>query len=180
MGQLGPLKLDSHLPPESSSCQCPLTTPLDLLQRRMLSRWRQVRMDQRHLHTVLRLNTLPLPLQSACCLFQSEPYNEVVDRLEIEIETGRLVIRHDHSPHSDVGARQEILQLLLCYSPIWLRLGLEVSHVVCIIHKVMCAHTVFSLISRLCLVRPFRFFLSTACHRYLVHTFSPACWPMIT
>lgn len=68
--------------------------------------------------------------QSACCLFQSEPCIRVFERLEIEIETGRLAIRRDHSPHTDVGAREELLKLLMCYNPIWLKLGLEVCHIV--------------------------------------------------
>ena len=66
-------------------------------------------------------------LQSAYWLFQSEPFTHVMSRVEIEVESGQLAIRADRSPHSDVGARQELLQLLLGYSPVWLRLGLEVS-----------------------------------------------------
>ena len=50
-----------------------------------------------------------------------------MSQLEIEIESGRLAIRCDRSPHSDVGAREALLQMLLSYNPIWLKLGLEVS-----------------------------------------------------
>ena len=77
--------------------------------------------------------SLPLSLflpslspQASMCLFQSEPYTSVLSSVEVEVETGRLAIRQDHSPHCDVGAREEIMQLLLSYNTIWLRLGLEV------------------------------------------------------
>ena len=50
-----------------------------------------------------------------------------MSRVEIEVESGQLAVRADRSPHSDVGARQELLQLLLGYSPVWLRLALEVT-----------------------------------------------------
>ncbi|XP_041346699.1 abnormal spindle-like microcephaly-associated protein homolog, partial [Gigantopelta aegis] len=63
--------------------------------------------------------------EAASSVFQSEPYTHVMSRLEIEIESGRLAIRCDRSPHSDVGAREALLQMLLSYNPIWLKLGLE-------------------------------------------------------
>ena len=96
--------------------------PLVILSKRRLLRWRQV--------CILRVyqynNVLLFISQSVYWLFQSEPYNHVISRLEIEIETGRIIIHKDKRPHSDIGARQKLLELLQSYNPVWLRLGLEV------------------------------------------------------
>lgn len=46
---------------------------------------------------------------------------------QVEIESGRLLFRHDLSPVADVGLRQDLLDMLLLnYSHVWLRIGLEV------------------------------------------------------
>ena len=46
---------------------------------------------------------------------------------QVEIESGRLMFRRDLSPAADVGMRQDLLDMLLLnYSHIWLRIGLEV------------------------------------------------------
>ena len=59
---------------------------------------------------------------------------------QVEIESGRLLFRRDLSPVADVGLRQDLLDMLLLnYSPVWLRIGLEVCtlHCTCmdLIHK---------------------------------------------
>uniref|UniRef100_A0A1X7V6E3 Calponin-homology (CH) domain-containing protein n=2 Tax=Amphimedon queenslandica TaxID=400682 RepID=A0A1X7V6E3_AMPQE len=64
--------------------------------------------------------------QACSRLYESEPCTHVLSRLEIEIEAGRLSIRPEYSPHSDVGKRESLLQLFLNYNPVWLQLGLEV------------------------------------------------------
>ncbi|XP_035683105.1 abnormal spindle-like microcephaly-associated protein homolog isoform X8 [Branchiostoma floridae] len=63
--------------------------------------------------------------RAACLLFQSEPMARVIHRLEEEVETGRLQVRADRHLHADQGIRQAILDMLLSYSPLWLRIGLE-------------------------------------------------------
>ncbi|XP_013789036.1 abnormal spindle-like microcephaly-associated protein homolog [Limulus polyphemus] len=63
--------------------------------------------------------------RAACLLYQSSPVILVISRLEVEIETGRLIIRKDKALHADVGIKQNILDMLLCYNPLWLRIGLE-------------------------------------------------------
>ncbi|KAI8496628.1 hypothetical protein Bbelb_252830 [Branchiostoma belcheri] len=63
--------------------------------------------------------------RAACLLFQSEPVARVLQRVEEEVETGRLRVRDDRHLHADQGIRQQILDMLLSYSPLWLRVGLE-------------------------------------------------------
>ncbi|XP_048214214.1 abnormal spindle-like microcephaly-associated protein [Perognathus longimembris pacificus] len=69
-----------------------------------------------------RLNRLR---RAACCLFTSEKMVKAIKRLEIEIEAGRLLVRKDRHLWKDVGERQKVLNWLLSYNPLWLRIGLE-------------------------------------------------------
>ncbi|XP_077013425.1 abnormal spindle-like microcephaly-associated protein isoform X2 [Tamandua tetradactyla] len=69
-----------------------------------------------------RLNRLR---RAACCLFTSEKMVKAIKKLEIEIETRRLIIRKDRHLWKDVGERQKVLNWLLSYNPLWLRIGLE-------------------------------------------------------
>ncbi|XP_037681033.1 abnormal spindle-like microcephaly-associated protein [Choloepus didactylus] len=69
-----------------------------------------------------RLNGLR---RAACCLFTSEKMVKAIKKLEIEIETRRLIIRKDRHLWKDVGERQKVLNWLLSYNPLWLRIGLE-------------------------------------------------------
>ena len=51
---------------------------------------------------------------------------------QVEIESGRLLFRRDLSPAADVGLRQDLLDMLLLnYSHVWLRIGLEVHACTC-------------------------------------------------
>ena len=63
------------------------------------------------------------------CLFelQSELLVKVHEKLEREIECGRLCIRKDRKVHADLGLKQQVLQLILCYNPLWMRIGIEVK-----------------------------------------------------
>ncbi|CAH2311669.1 abnormal spindle-like microcephaly-associated [Pelobates cultripes] len=69
-----------------------------------------------------RLNRLR---RSACRLFTSEPVVKAIRRLEVEIEARRLLVRKDRHLWKDIGERQKILNWLLSYNPLWLRVGLE-------------------------------------------------------
>ncbi|XP_076455078.1 uncharacterized protein LOC143289805 [Babylonia areolata] len=69
-----------------------------------------------------RLNHLR---RASCHLFQSEAVVRVVCRLETEVERRRLAVRTDRMVHADTGLKQKILDLLLSYNPLWLRIGLE-------------------------------------------------------
>ncbi|XP_042321051.1 abnormal spindle-like microcephaly-associated protein isoform X2 [Sceloporus undulatus] len=63
--------------------------------------------------------------RSACRLFTCEEKVKAIRKLEIEIETKRLLVRKDRHLWKDIGERQKILNWLLCYNPLWLRIGLE-------------------------------------------------------
>ncbi|XP_073904825.1 abnormal spindle-like microcephaly-associated protein isoform X1 [Castor canadensis] len=69
-----------------------------------------------------RLNRLR---RTACRLFTSEKMVKAIKKLEIEIEVGRLIVRKDRHLWKDVGERQKVLNWLLSYNPLWLRIGLE-------------------------------------------------------
>uniref|UniRef100_A0A8C8MGX5 Calponin-homology (CH) domain-containing protein n=1 Tax=Oncorhynchus tshawytscha TaxID=74940 RepID=A0A8C8MGX5_ONCTS len=69
-----------------------------------------------------RLNRLR---RSACQLFTSEPMVKAIQRLELEVEARRLLVRKDRHLWKDIGERQKVLNWLLSYNPLWLRIGLE-------------------------------------------------------
>ncbi|NWW44759.1 ASPM protein, partial [Pedionomus torquatus] len=63
--------------------------------------------------------------RSACRLFTSETMVKAIKKLEVEIETRHLLVRRDRHLWKDVGERQKVLNWLLSYNPLWLRIGLE-------------------------------------------------------
>ncbi|XP_077440379.1 abnormal spindle-like microcephaly-associated protein [Vanacampus margaritifer] len=63
--------------------------------------------------------------RAACQLFTSETMAKAIKRLEIEVEAKRLLIRKDRHLWKDIGERQKVLNWLLSYNPLWLRIGLE-------------------------------------------------------
>ncbi|XP_009472704.1 PREDICTED: abnormal spindle-like microcephaly-associated protein, partial [Nipponia nippon] len=63
--------------------------------------------------------------RDACHLFTSETMVKAIKKLEVEIETRRLLVRRDRHLWKDVGQRQKVLNWLLSYNPLWLRIGLE-------------------------------------------------------
>ncbi|XP_061884510.1 abnormal spindle-like microcephaly-associated protein [Entelurus aequoreus] len=63
--------------------------------------------------------------RSACQLFTSETLVKAIKKLEIEVEAKRLLIRKDRHLWKDIGERQKVLNWLLSYNPLWLRIGLE-------------------------------------------------------
>uniref|UniRef100_A0A8C0C7C6 Assembly factor for spindle microtubules n=1 Tax=Balaenoptera musculus TaxID=9771 RepID=A0A8C0C7C6_BALMU len=69
-----------------------------------------------------RLNRLR---RAACRLFTSGKMVKAMKKLEIEIEARRLIVRKDRHLWKDVGERQKVLNWLLSYNPLWLRIGLE-------------------------------------------------------
>uniref|UniRef100_A0A8D2N976 Calponin-homology (CH) domain-containing protein n=1 Tax=Zonotrichia albicollis TaxID=44394 RepID=A0A8D2N976_ZONAL len=69
-----------------------------------------------------RLNRLR---REACRLFTCEAMVRAVQRLEGEIESRRLLVRRDRHLWKDIGERQKVLNWLLSYNPLWLRIGLE-------------------------------------------------------
>lgn len=69
--------------------------------------------------------------KSACRLFQSDAMRQVLQKIEKEVESKRLLVRRDKMLHADLGAKQKVLDMMLSYNPLWLRVGLEVSTVAC-------------------------------------------------
>ncbi|NWH75458.1 ASPM protein, partial [Piaya cayana] len=63
--------------------------------------------------------------RDACRLFTSETMVKAIKKLEVEIETRRLLVRRDRHLWKDIGERQKVLNWLLSYNPLWLRIGLE-------------------------------------------------------
>uniref|UniRef100_T1J799 Calponin-homology (CH) domain-containing protein n=1 Tax=Strigamia maritima TaxID=126957 RepID=T1J799_STRMM len=63
--------------------------------------------------------------RKACNLYQSESIIKVITRLEHEIENRRIVIRSDKALHADVGIKQKLVELIMSYNSLWLRIGLE-------------------------------------------------------
>ncbi|CAG5863219.1 unnamed protein product [Menidia menidia] len=63
--------------------------------------------------------------RSACQLFASETLVKAIQRLELEVEARRLLVRKDRHLWKDIGERKKVLNWLLSYNPLWLRIGLE-------------------------------------------------------
>ncbi|KAM7409265.1 hypothetical protein PAMA_000966 [Pampus argenteus] len=63
--------------------------------------------------------------RAACQLFTSEAMVKAIQRLELEVEAKRLLVRKDRYLWKDIGERQKVLNWLLSYNPLWLRIGLE-------------------------------------------------------
>ncbi|GLD49535.1 abnormal spindle-like microcephaly-associated protein [Lates japonicus] len=63
--------------------------------------------------------------RSACQLFTSEAMVKAIQRLELEVEAKRLLVRKDRHLWKDIGERKKVLSWLLSYNPLWLRIGLE-------------------------------------------------------
>ncbi|KAM3620124.1 uncharacterized protein V6R79_018615 [Siganus canaliculatus] len=63
--------------------------------------------------------------RSACQLFTSEAMVKAIQRLELEVESRRLLVRKDRHLWKDIGERRKVLNWLLSYNPLWLRIGLE-------------------------------------------------------
>ena len=64
---------------------------------------------------------------AASLLYQSEATLCVLERLEVEVESGRLTLKSDLCVESDVGLKQRLMDMLFCYNTVWLKLGLEVG-----------------------------------------------------
>ncbi|XP_068599542.1 abnormal spindle-like microcephaly-associated protein [Brachionichthys hirsutus] len=63
--------------------------------------------------------------RAACQLFTSEAMVKAIQRLELEVEAKRLLVRKDRHLWRDIGERKKVLNWLLSYNPLWLRIGLE-------------------------------------------------------
>ncbi|XP_017058499.1 protein abnormal spindle [Drosophila ficusphila] len=73
--------------------------------------------------TKYRLETLR---KAAVDLFFSEQMRLPCSKVAVYVNKQALRIRSDRNLHLDVVMQRTILELLLCFNPLWLRLGLEV------------------------------------------------------
>ena len=74
---------------------------------------------------------------AASLLYQSEATLCVLERLEVEVESGRLTLKSDLCVESDVGLKQRLMDMLFCYNTVWLKLGLEVGGT---LHAYVCTY----------------------------------------
>lgn len=73
-------------------------------------------------HNSLRLEGLR---RSARNLLLSTDIAQVFLKLNAQIEKKLIAIRNDRNLHLDIGLQKIIMELLLSYNPLWLRIGLE-------------------------------------------------------
>ncbi|GLV40193.1 abnormal spindle [Carabus blaptoides fortunei] len=63
--------------------------------------------------------------KAARTLFHSTGMKTVLAKVRFAIRNNQLAIRDDKNLHLDVGLQSHVMLLLLCYNPLWLRIGLE-------------------------------------------------------
>lgn len=73
-------------------------------------------------------NRLASLRRAARALLMSPDIVLVFQKLTAQIEKKLIAVRTDRNLHLDVGLQRSILELLLCYNPLWLRIGLEVIY----------------------------------------------------
>lgn len=73
-------------------------------------------------HVNRRLDSLR---RTALALFTSPRVAEVVNKVCMYVENDKISIRKDRNVHQDLGLQQIVMQLLLSYNLLWLRIGLE-------------------------------------------------------
>ncbi|XP_050079475.1 protein abnormal spindle [Anopheles maculipalpis] len=70
-----------------------------------------------------RLNSLR---SAGIALYTSEDFALPLRKVAAQIEKQLLALRTDRCLHLDLTLQRSVLELLLCFNPLWLRLGLEV------------------------------------------------------
>ncbi|GFY64101.1 abnormal spindle-like microcephaly-associated protein homolog [Trichonephila inaurata madagascariensis] len=63
--------------------------------------------------------------KAACKLYLSDELSQVIKKVEKEVDSKKIIVRKDRALHADLGIKQDLLQMLLSYNPLWLRIGLE-------------------------------------------------------
>ena len=58
-------------------------------------------------------------------IYQSRDMDNVCFAIDKEVASGHIAVRKDRELHADLGLRKRVMDLLFCYHPVWLRLGLE-------------------------------------------------------
>ncbi|XP_054158031.1 protein abnormal spindle-like [Oppia nitens] len=62
---------------------------------------------------------------TALALYQSNDVKRVNSKMLADIHNSKFAVRKDRAIHADIGFRKHIIDLLLSYNPLWLRIGLE-------------------------------------------------------
>ncbi|KAJ6637354.1 Protein abnormal spindle [Pseudolycoriella hygida] len=78
-----------------------------------------------HYLTTHRMQSLR---KTATALYMSENMTSMLQKLCVQIERGQLKIRDGVDLHLDIVLQRELLQLLLYFNPLWLRISLEVIY----------------------------------------------------
>ncbi|CAH2106556.1 unnamed protein product [Euphydryas editha] len=73
-------------------------------------------------HNSHRLDSLR---RTARALLLSPEISQVFIKLNLQIEKKLIAIRSDRNLHLDIGLQKIIMEILLSYNPLWLRIGLE-------------------------------------------------------
>jgi abnormal spindle-like microcephaly-associated protein len=72
-----------------------------------------------------RLDTLR---SAGISLYTSEELAIPLKKVTVQIDKDMLSLRKDQNLHLDLVLQKNILELLLCFNPMWLRLGLEITY----------------------------------------------------
>lgn len=72
------------------------------------------------------LSRLDLLRSDAIKFYQTKEISLPLNKLTANIEKKQLEVKSDRNIHLDLVLQRGLLELLLCYNPLWLRIGLEV------------------------------------------------------
>ena len=60
--------------------------------------------------------------------FHSQELSSIRYALDKEVAEEKLKVRTDRELYADLGLRSEIIEMMMSYNPVWLRLGLEITY----------------------------------------------------
>ena len=61
-------------------------------------------------------------------IFHSQELSSIRYALDKEVAEEKLKVRTDRELYADLGLRSEIIEMMMSYNPVWLRLGLEITY----------------------------------------------------
>ncbi|XP_054714692.1 abnormal spindle-like microcephaly-associated protein homolog [Uloborus diversus] len=94
--------------------------------------------EELSLKTYTAVKNLNQLRKTSCMLYQSDEIAAVVKTVEKEVDMKRLSVRKDRALHADLGIKRDILDMLLSYNSLWLRIGLETIYGEIIVLKSNC------------------------------------------
>ena len=78
-----------------------------------------------YFRTLLRTQRQASIRRRAFRIYQSRDMDNVCFSIDKEVSKGGMAVRKDRELHADLGQRKRVMDLMFCYHPVWLRLGLE-------------------------------------------------------